>query len=246
MLVLELQGGLGNQMFLYARARALAEDRQTRLAIDARLYRKHTKRQYELENFTLSATHANIFQILKAKIFGTYLSGEFKSDTYVKNYDDLIRAEFQFKEKEIFEKKFADILQKIRTSNSVAVHVRRGDYVTKQNIYVNLQPDYYQKAMAMISAKVENPIFFFFSDDIEWTKQNVPHTEHAVFICNKSIEDLYLMSQCKHTIIANSTFSWWAAWFNENKDKIIIAPKKWFTTENLTEKELIPSSWIYI
>ena len=85
-----------------------------------------------------------------------------------------------------------------------------------------------------------------FSDDIEWAHNNYKDIENIIFVAqNKSYEDMYLMSLCKHNIIANSSFSWWGAWLNENDNKIVIAPKKWFKNEKM-KNSILPKSYIKI
>ena len=91
--------------------------------------------------------------------------------------------------------------------------------------------------------------FFIFSDDIEWVKNNFPKNHQVTFVSNpelQSFEEMFLMSQCKHNIIANSTFSWWGAWLNKNKDKMVIAPEKWFSSDIYDSRSIIPSDWIKI
>lgn len=115
-----------------------------------------------------------------------------------------------------------DVSLEMRDINSVAVHIRRLQY---DNV---LGTGYYDKAIAKIKAQVADPVFYVFSDDLDWCKENLKLNEKLIFIShntNDEISDLWLMSQCKHFIIANSTFSWWGAWLSENNNKIIIAPK---------------------
>ena len=117
--------------------------------------------------------------------------------------------------------------------NSVSVHIRRGDYL-KNPVYGVCDEAYYVKAMRCIAEKVENPKFFVFSDDTTWCEGFMRKQRVDCQIINHntgrdSYKDMYLMTRCRHNIIANSTFSWWGAWLNDNKEKIIIAPDKWTT-----------------
>ncbi|MPN39089.1 O-antigen biosynthesis glycosyltransferase WbnK [bioreactor metagenome] len=127
------------------------------------------------------------------------------------------------------------------------MHIRRGDYVnTYSNYYHILDDTYYLNAIAYIRDKCTNTKLFVFSDDIEWAQNNYKDIENIIFVAqNKSYEDMYLMSLCKHNIIANSSFSWWGAWLNENDNKIVIAPKKWFKNEKM-KNSILPKSYIKI
>lgn len=145
-----------------------------------------------------------------------------------------------------------DSLQVINsTTQSVCIHIRRGDYV--ENPHTNqvhgiLPVEYYAKAIQMIRDSLNSPSFFIFSDDPKWLR------EQAIFkgmniisnTKNKDWEEMYLMSQCSHHIIANSSFSWWGAWLAENPDQIVIAPKKWFNDESFERTDKIPDDWIRI
>jgi hypothetical protein len=129
------------------------------------------------------------------------------------------------------------------------LHIRRGDYLT--NIVHNTnKEDYYKNAIKLIEEKVKNPVFYIFSDEIEWVKQNFDIKYPTVYVdfndALTNFEDIKLMSSCKHNIIANSSFSWWSAWLNENSNKIVIAPKQWFTDVSRNTKDIIPKSWIKI
>lgn len=129
-------------------------------------------------------------------------------------------------------------MEQIRASNSVSLHVRRGDYVSNQKIKKDaLTPSgvctekYYFNAIEYIQAQIENPEFFVFSDDIEWCRQNL-RLESAHYadwnVGKESFVDMQLMSCCKHNIISNSTFSWWGAWLNGNPGKMVLVPDKWY------------------
>ena len=141
-------------------------------------------------------------------------------------------------------------LKKIESCNSVSLHVRRGDYLSKRvkEKYGLCSIDYYRKAVQKITESIENPVFFIFSDDMDWVKENFSLNSKVVFLSHKGLidlEELFLMSKCKHNIIANSTFSWWGAWLNQNLKKMIICPDPWFDYE-IYDKSLIPKSWILI
>ena len=103
---------------------------------------------------------------------------------------------------------------------------------------------YYEEALDLILKKVSNPFLFVFSDDIPWTKENFSPKAPVEYVSTSSAAlDLELMSLCKHNILANSSFSWWGAWKNDNPEKIVVAPKKWFQTDKMNTRDLIPSDW---
>ncbi|MEI6553564.1 MAG: alpha-1,2-fucosyltransferase, partial [bacterium] len=135
-------------------------------------------------------------------------------------------------------------------SNSISIHIRRGDYISNQeanNFHGSCSIDYYTEAINIIKGKVSNPIFFVFSDDIAWVKENLKSDIVATWVSEYNLdntEDLLLMSFCKHQIIANSSFSWWGAYLNRNINKIVIAPKKWIANKGYNTDEITPSSWI--
>lgn len=147
-----------------------------------------------------------------------------------------------------------DTVLKIKKSNSVAVHLRRGDYLfsKQKEIYVQCSSEYYKNAFDIITKRTNNPVFFIFSDNIEQTAEFFDHSTNIVNVDSRGysdppLRDLQLMSMCRHNIIANSTFSWWAAWLNSNPDKIVIAPKKWYNGKlNEFTDDLIPDKWIRV
>lgn len=177
-----------------------------------------------------------------------YLEGYFQSEKYFSNIEAAIRNSFIFrKEKDDNVKEWEKCIENAG-QNSVSIHVRRGDYTTggtKEKLLCDTA--YYEKAIEYIENSVDNPIFFIFSDDIEWCKNKFLNLKCYYVTGNKGVSsawDMYLMSCCTHNIIANSSFSWWGAWLNGNDRKIVIAPKEWSSDKKFTE--IIPNSWVEI
>lgn len=173
-----------------------------------------------------------------------YFLGYWQSEVNFSNIFKLLRKEFQLKSS-VKKSKFSSLINK---RDCVSVHIRRGDYAHNESIkaFHGLLPKtYYLNAMNLMVELVSTPLFIIFSDDIDWVKNNFQISFDYVIFDDLSYSDsevLIIMSKCKHQIIANSTFSWWAAWLNTNKGKIIIAPKKWFS-KNLRPENLIPKKW---
>jgi hypothetical protein len=145
-----------------------------------------------------------------------------------------------------------DLKKQIENVESVSIHIRRGDYVSNpvvNQIHGTCPLDYYYKAIDTITRKIENPHFFIFTDDPVWVQENfkIPYTATIVRRDDqKDYEDLILMSSCKNHIIANSSFSWWGAWLNPRKDKLVISPAKWYPGADYDTRDLLPGSWITI
>ena len=135
-------------------------------------------------------------------------------------------------------------MEGIKKSNSVSLHVRRGNYLNLKNFNV-LDIDYYMKAVEYIRKNVEKPTFYIFSDDLEWCKNSLGFLDNCIFVdsTKTEIDDLKLMSFCKHNIIANSSFSWWGAWLNQNCKKTVIAPKGWLLNDP-GSSNVILSDWV--
>lgn len=176
------------------------------------------------------------------------LKGYWQSEKYFKGIEELIRKDFCFPE--IRDEKNIRILDMIHQSQSVAVHVRRGDYLTEQYKHTFgsvCNEEYYKKAIQYVRERVSDARLFVFSNDIEWCKKNFD-SKNTVFVegnCGKeSYKDMQLMSQCKHQIIANSSFSWWAAWLNDYKEKIVISPSCWMHGE--TVQDIVCEDWVKI
>ena len=287
MIIVNLKGGLGNQMFQYALGRALSISNDDDLSLDTGgLDRANAVgdiyRPFALSSFSIKAGVAGArdvrrlkypfgifskiarrfrFAILRqtqvgwepdllAKRGDIYLDGYFQSPKYFEGIRDILINDFTLKEP--LSPAGQSLLAQIEADESVAVHVRRGDYVSNAKVrdaYGPCPPDYYERAMKEIQERVALPVWFVFSDDVDWVKANIPFPDGAVYVSGQDIPDtheLMLMAACKHTIIANSTFSWWGAWLNRNPDKVVIAPAPWFDTKKDRHKDLIPYPWIRV
>lgn len=177
-----------------------------------------------------------------------YLVGYWQSEKYFKHMSQTIRNECRVVPSP--EKTNIELLETISRCNAVCIHVRRGDYAndSKTRDYHGLcSPDYYEQATRQLCRKVVSPHFFVFSDDMEWTRNMIKLPGPTTFVdhnpLKNAFEDFRLMCKCRHHIIANSSFSWWAAWLSEHDEKTVFAPKKWFNKNNLNTKDLIPEKW---
>lgn len=176
-----------------------------------------------------------------------YLTGYFQSQAYFQSVEREVREAFTFRPV-IFEgltggqkEEILGYQSKIGDSCAVSVHIRRGDYLTSSDIYGgNCTDEYYKKAIALMREKYPDAVFFLFSNDIAWANQWIHdnYPKEAVFIPVRGNSektgylDLYLMSRCKHHILANSSFSWWGAYLNPAMDKTVIAPSRWFNHQD--------------
>lgn len=166
------------------------------------------------------------------------LNGYFQSYKYFEEFKEQIEEVLNIGHlKGLVVKKYGNF------SNYISVHVRRGDYLKLSEFHNVLDTEYYKIAMSQFK---ESSKFLVFSDDIAWCKMNLPFMERVRFAsCDEDYEDMLLMSTCKSNIMANSTFSWWAAWFNNNDEKVVIYPDKWFGPKNshLSIEDLCPTEW---
>lgn len=194
----------------------------------------------------VNESNFNVETIKKNKI--VYLLGYFQSELFFNKKDILKKFNLNF-DRGIDE----SLKKKILQSNSVSIHIRRGDYLSKTIFEkdITLPINYYKNSIDYIKKKIPNPNFFIFSDDITWVKNVFEKELPFIHIVDNSKYknspkiDFFLMSICKHNIIANSTYSWWAAWLNKNKLKIIIAPKDWKDKSLILKNKIqIPKSWI--
>ena len=255
-------GRLGNQMFQYAAAKA----QSLRLNVDCYLP-NHTAIkqdgcfdltnnkwiQYKLDLYDCFNITSPVLDRMETNLYtesdflyqsdiltisdGTAIEGYFQSYKYFEDYKDQILKEFIFKDEIINKCK----LQISKYTNPVAIHIRRGDQVAHPNMW-NVSLEYIQAALEQFSDKEYT--FLIFSDDMEWCKQVFP--EGVIFMeGNDQYEDLCLMSLCNHNVISNSSYSWWAAYLNNNKNKKVVVPSNWFIpAKPLTD--LYPNNWIVI
>lgn len=246
--------GLGNQMFQYALKRALQLKGYIIKDFIA-LYDKYDK-EIMNSNFELNKTFKNlnlniidedtnkwqfseplyepgiyIPAVWSIKIPEPFaLQGFWQTEKYFQDIREDLLEQFQFN---ITEGALERLGNKLAASNkpTVAIHIRRGDYLTT-DIFINICTEqYYNNAIEYMKKQLgENIEFIIFSDDIEWCKEKYPdftYIDNSQFKNYQNWYDMYLMSKCQHNIIANSSFSWWGAWLNQNQEQIVIAPDKW-------------------
>jgi hypothetical protein len=285
MIIVNIYGGIGNQMFQYAFGRSISIDKKQILKLDLTSFEHYNLRSFLLDKYKLQLNIVSKDEIGKfnlnnrykryifkkfSKIFplitrihfennefafnshvhksnAEYYIGYWQSFKYFENIREILLVEFSLKSP--LDQQNRHILSKIQNCNSVSIHIRRGDYVSisRQSKGHALIPlSYYINAVKIIITKVKNPHFFIFSDDILWVRDNLKlqfNVDYIDFNNDYPERDINLMKNCKHNIIANSSFSWWGAWLNENKEKIVIAPKKWMNNLE-SSKDLIEPNWI--
>lgn len=293
MIIVKIWGGLGNQMFQYAAAKALSFEYKVNLKLDISHYSNpgvnETLRDFKLKIFPKITEEIassseirkcvvkfkeplfnQIYKSLIKKIPGlntnylietsqsyksllirnfdfTYMDGYWQSEEYFKKYRKEILDIFSLNYLQNIG--LAKKIKEINEINSVSIHVRRGDYVSNfgaHSFHGVCSINYYERAITSIIDKVDGPIkFYIFSDDISWCKENLKiGFDHEYITNTEDYHDLYLMSQCKHNIVANSSFSWWASWINSYENRIIIAPKNWFADARLNN--IASNTWLKI
>lgn len=265
-------GGLGNQMFQYAFYLQLkkrypldifffdieqSQECHNGFELDkifhvdtlkyARNYRRLKRHCPQLlDKFhTIKQEHSLEYnkEIIEANHLLSRYNGFWQSEKYFLPIEQDVREAFSFNI-ELLNNGTRAIAKEIEGEETVSVHIRRGDYLTSSDFGV-CAIDYYKRAMSFMSEKLNSPTFVFFSDDMDWVKENISCPNAIYVSCNhgaESWQDMYLMSLCKHNIIANSSFSWWGAWLNPNPHKIVISPKQWFLS--IDNYDIIPEKWI--
>jgi len=278
MKIVNIIGGLGNQMFQYALVVALERKFGEPVYVDTSLfntYRVHNGLEIErifgirlrrapeselrrltryTDNFKLRRLYRKLLPLKKSECLEAkdytlndsvltldtdrYYDGYWQNYQYFSTVSEELRHTFKFI-LPIIDSRNTVVLDAIRNSScAVGLHVRRGDYL-KSSKYTGLCGlDYYARAIDEIKRKFADASFFIFSDDIQWCRNNLQtqlgSSEQVYVDWNSGTEsymDMRLMSECRHNIIANSSFSWWAAWLNPHSDRIVIAPEKWTNTK---------------
>ncbi len=174
-----------------------------------------------------------------------YFDRQCQSYMYYDNCREELYHAFEF-DRSILSNQTIEMEKKIVSSNSVSIHVRRGDYLQKENVGLGSVCDesYYYRAIDFMKSKVDNPHFFIFSDDKDWVKSNMRMPNTTIVDHNygrNSWQDMYLMSKCCNNILANSSFSWWAAYLNRHHNKIVVTPKRWWA--DFDRDDVVPAEW---
>lgn len=281
MIITKLNGGLGNQLFQYAVAKAISIKNNDNLKLDITVYETYKLHNgFRLNIFNIDENIASNEEIeklkgksnkfykllrkLKVYIVSTcykekertiydenifnhkdiYLDGYWQNEKYFLDIRDILLKELT--PKKDISKEAKSYLSRIQNAESVSLHVRRGDYLNHPEIGV-LDISYYQNAYNYIVKNVENPIFYIFSNDLLWCEEKFAFIKDKAFITETKteIDDMILMKNCKHNIVANSSFSWWGAWLNENDGAITIAPKRWMV-ENPKNHKWSSNKWLEI
>ena len=264
----ELVGGLGNQLFQFAAGYSLAHKNNSSLVLDISPFKKYKRHSLSLFNFNIKTQARKLKKIKFWKLDGIInpikiyrephfhfdkqfthlkpticLTGYWQSYKYFESIESKIKEILIPKELNPSIKKYLELAKK---ASITSIHIRRGDYITDPNarkIHPLCSNEYYQEALSLISKETEG--YFLFSDDPVEAKKQFGHLKNIYFISEnnyKDSEELFLMSRCKNNIIANSTFSWWAAWLNDSAHKKIFYPHRWFNND-LNTTDLFPPEW---
>ena len=273
MRLIKMTGGLGNQMFIYAFYLKMKQRfANTRIDLSDMMH-YHVHHGYEMNRvftlpqveFCMNRTWKKVLEFLffktilerKQKSLDAfwkpyawpfiYFKGFYQSERFFSDIEQEVRKAFAFDMSKASDRSVQMAARMDNDVNSVSLHVRRGDYLEPkhwENTGSVCQLPYYRNAIAEIKSRLKNPVFYVFSDDLEWVKENLP-LDNAVYIDwnkgNDSWQDMMLMSHCRHHIICNSTFSWWGAWLDPHKDKTVIVPERWF--RHTETPYIYPEGW---
>lgn len=285
-----LQGGLGNQMFQYAIARALSEHYQSSFLLDRSWFDlpqiETTPRPYQLGFLKIQEVAQTTLgfpkrpnrlkrllqQFLPFGPIVYYQQNAFEFDAELLNLDGLGQRDLflfgywhalpylepikmilqqEFKTQHAISDHYQSYLEHICTSESVMLHIRRGDYVNSPSaakFHGALALSYYQQAIEELLLNKPNAHFFIFSDDLPWAKEALPKNLQISFVENAlqaddAVQELQLMCACKHHIIANSSLSWWGAWLKQDCGGFVFAPNRWISDSSLDLSNLLPAHW---
>ena len=279
MIIIQLKGGMGNQMFQYALYKQLKKLGREVKIDDVNGFIGDELREPVLQRFGIEydrATQAEVIKItdskmdifsrIRRKLTGrktfrideesgifeprilevedAYLVGYWQSDKYFPDQSviDELKADFEKRPQEIMQDSVSwTTLQQVECCESVSLHIRRTDYIDAEHIHIHhiCTEKYYKSAINEIRNQFPNAVFFIFTDDKEWCKKHFRGPNFIVVDLDENaytdIAEMTLMSKCKHHIMANSSFSWWAAWLNDNPNKIVIAPSKWINNKRMDD-----------
>lgn len=252
--IVALEGGMGSQMFGYAHGRALSLKNDTDLILNHTQTREHrTPRDYSLGVFDIAAKLIQPGMLAENPVIK--VSGyDFMGLGCFKGYESVIRNDFTFTMKakeQLYTKKSSMFFEPVKQCNSVSIGIRRGDFAYDpiSMAYHGTTPlDYYHEAINYIASRIDKPVFFLFSDDIEWVKNNLQPEQPHFYISGNDLtfqEEWLLNSCCRHHIISNSTFHWWGAWHNPYLETIVCAPKYW-QHKYKPKPDFFPKGWILL
>lgn len=276
MITTHLMGGMGNQMFQYAFGLAQATRYNTSLQLDVSSFVKDPLRQYSLNLWegvtepictnsrpTVYEGHQLLYNSRLEETIkdGDALCGYWQTEKYFLRVREELLRRFHTKN-QMSDHGFEVLKDILRVGErSSFLTIRRSDYLLPERVVYHgvLPQEYYQAACQEIASHVENPVFFVFSDEPEWCKKNLnlaghdwrvvgSHNQTSNKYLGREDEDLWLMSRCRHAIMANSSFSWWGAWMSpyEFSDRIVIGPKNWFNKASISSQDIMPDRWIKI
>ena len=271
MIIIQMSGGLGNQMFQYALYLKLKKLGREVKFDSTSSYIRDNARPIQLAVFNIQypeATKEELIEmtdssmLLKDRIrrklkgrkskeyreegFGydpvvltqdpAYLVGTFQSELYFQDIKEQVREAFRF-DQSVMQQETLAMKDTIQNTTSISIHVRRGDYLNAEEVYGEICTDaYYDGAIKYMLEKYPDATFYLFTNDLTWADFFVNARPFAnIVVVKDNTEytgylDMYLMKHCKHNIIANSSFSWWAAWLNSHQEKTVIAPAKWLNS----------------
>jgi hypothetical protein len=255
MLISKLCGGMGNQMFQYAAALTQSLRLQVELQLDASGVGRHTYQlgQWSGVNSTVAKTTKTTtvseadtsYHSLGEIVDGDVIQGYWQSEKYFGSIRKLLLRNFVPFPKT--DGRFYEFHNQIlHDENSVAVHIRRGDYTkpgTKE-YHGLLGLDYYERALLYLKGVVEHPSVYMFTDDPGWVQVNYRLSNFQYVDVHQEASNIFLMSQCRHHIIANSSFSWWGAWLGEVNNHIVVAPERWFDQGPKDTQDIVPDWWV--
>jgi hypothetical protein len=289
-IIVQVIGGLGNQMFQYAFGRRLADGLGVPLKLDITQFRTYLKRRYELSGLCIEEEFAGDREIAKTRpsrfsrarsralpVFpwlaqrpgrlvrerafafdpsmlelrdGVYLEGYWQSERYFDAAANRLRVEFV--PRQPLDGRAALLADEMRYGDSVSLHVRRGDYASEPPVslvHLVCDLDYYARCGQYLSERLDDPRYYVFSDEPGWVRENLRLPGATTIVADRcrttAVHEMWLMSQCRHHVIANSSFSWWGAWLDPRPSKVVLMPRRWFRNlEPECTADIRPSGWV--